>query len=134
MSVSRTASGVHGFFGRDPGVVARASLDPRLMSVSPPGFAAMHESVRLTGSRSCGSMHGMSITIELPPDVEKRLAGLPDLGQRVADFLRGQAEQLAAGTVADSPRLRALDALQARLALDAGKADEWTAAVRDARR
>jgi predicted transcriptional regulator len=37
-------------------------------------------------------MRGMSITIELPPDVEKRLAGLPDLGQRVADFLRGQAE------------------------------------------
>jgi hypothetical protein len=34
----------------------------------------------------------MSITIELPADVEKRLAGLPDLGQRVADFLRGQAE------------------------------------------
>lgn len=41
-------------------------------------------------------MRGMSITIELPPDVEKRLAGLPDLGQRVADFLRGQAEQMAA--------------------------------------
>ena len=77
-------------------------------------------------------MRGMSITIELPPDVEKRLAALPDLGQRVADFLRGQAEQLAAG--ADSPRLRALDALQARLALDASKADAWTAAVRDARR
>ena len=37
-------------------------------------------------------MRGMSITIELPPDVEKRLAALPDLGQRVADFLRGQAE------------------------------------------
>jgi predicted transcriptional regulator len=50
------------------------------------------ERARLTGSRSCGSMRGMSITIELPPDVEKRLAALPDLGQRVADFLRGQAE------------------------------------------
>ena len=37
-------------------------------------------------------MRGMSITIELPPDVEKRLAALPDLGQRVEDFLRGQAE------------------------------------------
>lgn len=34
----------------------------------------------------------MSITIELPPDVERRVAGLPDLGQRVADFLRGQAD------------------------------------------
>src|SRR5712672_1430675 len=78
-------------------------------------------SARLTGSRFCGSIRGMSITIELPPDVEKRLAGLPDLGQRVADFLRGQAEQLAVEAGADSPRLRALDALQARLALDAGK-------------
>ena len=37
-------------------------------------------------------MRGMSITIELPPDVEQRLAALPDLGQRVADFLRGQLE------------------------------------------
>ena len=76
----------------------------------------------------------MSITIELPPDVEKRLAALPDLDQRVADFLRGQAEQLATQAGADNPRLRALDALQARLALDASKADAWTAAVRDARR
>jgi hypothetical protein len=78
-------------------------------------------------------MSGMSITIDLPPDVEKRLAGPPDLGQRVADFLRGQAEQPAAREGADSLRLRALDALQARLALDASKADAWTAAVRDAR-
>ena len=76
----------------------------------------------------------MSITIELPPDVEKRLAALPDLDQRVADFLRGQAEQLAAPTGSDNPRLRALDALQVRLALDANKADAWTAAVQDARR
>ena len=45
-----------------------------------------------TGWQSCGSISGMSITIELPPDVEKRLAALPDLDQRVADFLRGQAE------------------------------------------
>jgi hypothetical protein len=79
-------------------------------------------------------MRGMSITIELPPDVEERLAGLPDLGQRVADFLRVQAEQVPTGAGADNPRLRALDALQARLALDAGKADAWTAAVQDARR
>ena len=34
----------------------------------------------------------MSITIELPPDVEKRLAALPDLDQRVADFLCDQLE------------------------------------------
>lgn len=34
----------------------------------------------------------MSITIELPPDMEKRVAGLPDLGQRVTDFLRDELE------------------------------------------
>ena len=75
----------------------------------------------------------MSITIELPPDVERRLAALPDLDQRVAEFLRGQAEQLAAQAGADNPRLRALDALQARLALNDSKADAWMAAVRVAR-
>lgn len=48
--------------------------------------------MRLTGLRLCGSLRGMSITIKLPPDVEKRLAGLPDLGQRVADFLRDELE------------------------------------------
>ena len=76
----------------------------------------------------------MSITIELPPDVEKRLAALPDLDQRVADFLRGQAEQLAAQPGAGNPRLHALDALQARLAFDANKAEAWSAAVQDALR
>ena len=76
----------------------------------------------------------MSITIELPPDVEKCLAALPDLDQRVADFLRGQAEQLTVPTGSDNPRLRALNALQARLALDANKPEAWTTAVQDARR
>ena len=46
----------------------------------------------MTGWQSCGSISGMSITIELPPDVEKRLAALPDLDQRVADFLRDELE------------------------------------------
>jgi hypothetical protein len=45
--------------------------------------------------------------------------------------LEGLPADLSTGT---KERLRALDALQARLALDAGKADAWTAAVRDARR
>ena len=72
-------------------------------------------------------------------DAKDRIGYLPEergvyRKMRVADFLRGQAEQLAAQAGADSPRLRALDALQARLALDSGKADAWTAAVRDARR
>ena len=34
----------------------------------------------------------MSITVELPPDVEERVKAIRDLDQRVADFLRGQAE------------------------------------------
>jgi hypothetical protein len=51
-----------------------------------------------------------------------------------AERSRGHADQLAAQAGADIPRLRALDALQACLALDAGKADAWTAALRDARR
>lgn len=33
----------------------------------------------------------MSITIELPPDIEDRVRAIPDLDQRVADFLRHQA-------------------------------------------
>ena len=34
----------------------------------------------------------MSITIELPPDVEDRVRAIHDLDRRVAAFLRGQAE------------------------------------------
>jgi hypothetical protein len=32
----------------------------------------------------------MSITIDLPPDVEDRLRAIPDLDQRIAEFLRHQ--------------------------------------------
>ena len=114
----------------------------------------------------------MSITIELPPDVEKRLAALPDLDQRVADFLRDQLEyekwrkardsddarQIVREWLADAERDKAAgvsraktfreffevyDRITAKLteadnpqlrALDAGKADAWTAVVRDSRR
>ncbi len=34
----------------------------------------------------------MSITVQLPPDVEERVKSIRDLDRRVADFLRGQAE------------------------------------------
>ena len=34
----------------------------------------------------------MSITIQLPPDLESRVRVIPDLDQRVADFLRNQAD------------------------------------------
>lgn len=34
----------------------------------------------------------MSITVELPPDVEDRVRGIHDLDRRIAVFLRGQAD------------------------------------------
>ena len=34
----------------------------------------------------------MHITIELPPDLESRVRVIPDLDQRVVDFLRNQAD------------------------------------------
>ena len=49
-------------------------------------------SVRLTGWQSCGSISGMSITIELPPDVDQQVKEIPDVEQRVVSFLRNQVE------------------------------------------
>ena len=34
----------------------------------------------------------MSITVELPPDVEQRVRDLPDLNKRIVNFLRDQAD------------------------------------------
>ena len=34
----------------------------------------------------------MSITVELPPDVEQRVRDIPDLHKRIAAFLRDQAD------------------------------------------
>lgn len=34
----------------------------------------------------------MSIIVELPPDVEQRVRDIPDLNQRIAAFLRDQAD------------------------------------------
>ena len=34
----------------------------------------------------------MSITVELPPDIEAQVRTIPDLGQRVVSFLRSQVE------------------------------------------
>ena len=41
----------------------------------------------------------MSITVELPSDIESQVRAIPDLDQRIADFLRNQAayEQWRAG-------------------------------------
>lgn len=49
-------------------------------------------SVGLTRWPSCGSMRGMSITVELPPDLEQQVKDIPDMGQRVISFLRDQVE------------------------------------------
>ena len=37
-------------------------------------------------------MRGMSITIELPPDVDQQVKEIPDVEQRVVSFLRNQVE------------------------------------------
>ena len=57
-------------------------------------FVCLHsdECVRLTGWRLCGSMCGMSITIELPPDLDRDVKGIPDVEKRVIEFLRDQAD------------------------------------------
>ena len=34
----------------------------------------------------------MSITVELPPDIEEQVRAIPDLDQRVLTFLRNQVE------------------------------------------
>ena len=34
----------------------------------------------------------MSITVELPPDVEQRVRDIPDLNKRIAAFLQDQAD------------------------------------------
>jgi hypothetical protein len=63
----------------------------------------------------------MSITVELPPDIEDRIRAIPDLDQRVAQFLRNQvgieewrarryspeAQALVAGAEAEAARLGA---------------------------
>ena len=63
----------------------------------------------------------MSITIELPPDIEDRVRAIPDLDQRIAEFLRHQtsleewrgqryspgARALVAGAAAEAAELRA---------------------------
>ena len=49
-------------------------------------------SVRLTGWLSCSSISGMSITIELPPELDQDVKQIPDVQERVIEFLRDQAE------------------------------------------
>lgn len=60
----------------------------------------------------------MSITVELPPDIEDRIRAIPDLSLRVAEFLRSQvgieewrarryspeAQAIVAGAVAEAAR------------------------------
>lgn len=37
-------------------------------------------------------MRSMSITVELPPDIEEQVRAIPDLDQRVLTFLRNQVK------------------------------------------
>ena len=37
-------------------------------------------------------MRDMSITIELPPDLDQDVKGIPDVQERVIEFLRDQAD------------------------------------------
>ena len=46
----------------------------------------------LTAATRRGSVGAMSITVELPPDIEAQVRTIPDLGQRVLSFLRSQVE------------------------------------------
>jgi len=46
----------------------------------------------LTDMARRGSMPLMSITVDLPPDIEEQVQGIPDLAQRIAAFLRHQVE------------------------------------------
>lgn len=57
-----------------------------------------------------------------------------DLRRIEAAVHRAQRQQGTTSTAKSNPRLRALDALQARLRLDARKAETWIAKVQDARR
>ena len=69
----------------------------------------------------------MSITIELPADIEARVRAIPDLDQRVVEFLRSQAgleewrgrrfsaeaKALVAGAVAEAGRMQGMSREQA---------------------
>lgn len=57
-----------------------------------------------------------------------------DLRRIGAAVHRAQQQQGTTSTAKSNPRLRALDTLQTRLALDAHKAETWIAKVQDARR
>lgn len=66
-------------------------------------------------------------------------AALPELSaeelRRVEAVLRRLQSRLSeAASAQGNPRLKALDALQARLTLDSEKVDAWVAVVQEARR
>jgi len=67
---------------------------------------------------------------------EAALTGLSseDLRRVEAAVPRAQRQEETTSKAKSNPRLRALDGLQARLALDARKAETWFAKVQDARR
>ena len=46
----------------------------------------------MTEAAPRGSLQAISITVELPPDLEQQARAIPDLGQRIAAFVRNQIE------------------------------------------
>jgi hypothetical protein len=69
-------------------------------------------------------------------EIEAALSALSadDLRRIEAAVHRAQRQQDTSLGAKANPRLRALDTLEARLALDDQKANDWIAKVRDARR
>ena len=87
---------------------------------------------RVDSPRKVGHFPRMSTITEIEE-------ALPELSaeelRRVETVIRRlQSRLVEAASTAGNPRLRALDALQSRLALDSDKADAWVAVVQEARR
>lgn len=74
----------------------------------------------------------MTMTFEIPPDVQAGVAGIPDLNQRVAQYLRHEANMEALRRQRHSQQAREI----VRRALDKVEADhaagfDWDASFED---
>lgn len=90
-------------------------------------------------SRRCLTVDAAASDVHLAPmsTVAEIEAALPELSPQElhrVEVLLHQLQQRQSTILPKNPRLEALDALQARLALDGQKADAWVAAAKDSRR
>lgn len=76
----------HGWLSAAPVRWPRWRISARRMIHPPRGWRGL-----LVGVRGVSCV-GMSITIKLPPDLESRVSAIPNLDQRLLDFLRDQAD------------------------------------------